>query len=164
MLYFESKRILNAYENKEGSIDSLISKSQFQNKALLKALVSKILQYRNLLNKIIKRSKILEREQYLGETLAQLLVYDVLFGTGVRGKFKSVVKRNFDALNEACDVFMQKYSCSNKDELLKIYDQKTKIEKPKYIFMNTLELKKKEIYKRLKELNYVKIEGYSTIE
>lgn len=41
-----------------------------------------------LLKKIIKRSKILERENFLGEKLAQLLIYDVLFGQGVRGKFK----------------------------------------------------------------------------
>lgn len=30
----------------------------------------------------------LEREQFLGDVLAQLLIYDVLFGVGVRGKFK----------------------------------------------------------------------------
>jgi hypothetical protein len=43
-----------------------------------------------LLKKVIKRSKMLEREQFLGEKLAQLLTYDVLFGQGVRGKFKVV--------------------------------------------------------------------------
>ena len=41
-----------------------------------------------LLKKVIKRSKMLERELFLGEKLAQLLTYDVLFGQGVRGKFK----------------------------------------------------------------------------
>ena len=48
----------------------------------------KTLCYQKLLNKIIKRSKILEREKFLGDKVAQLLVYDVLFGFGVRGKFK----------------------------------------------------------------------------
>jgi hypothetical protein len=30
MLYFESKRIITAYQNKEGSIESLIAKSVFK--------------------------------------------------------------------------------------------------------------------------------------
>ncbi len=30
MLYFEAKRIISAYQNKEGSIESLIANSQFQ--------------------------------------------------------------------------------------------------------------------------------------
>ncbi len=33
----------------------------------------------------------LEREKFLGDKLAQLLVYDVLFGFGVRGKFKVII-------------------------------------------------------------------------
>ena len=36
----------------------------------------------------------LENEKFLGDKLAQLLVYDVLFGMGVRGKFK-VIKSFF---------------------------------------------------------------------
>jgi hypothetical protein len=51
----------------------------------------KTLCYQKLLNKIIKRSKMLEREKFLGDKLAQLLVYDVLFGFGVRGKFKVII-------------------------------------------------------------------------
>jgi hypothetical protein len=50
----------------------------------------KTISYKKLLNKIIKRSKILERETFLGDKLAQVLVYDVLFGMGVRGKFKVI--------------------------------------------------------------------------
>jgi hypothetical protein len=48
----------------------------------------KTLSYKKLLNKIIKKSNILEREKFLGEKLGQLLIYDVVFGMGVRGKFK----------------------------------------------------------------------------
>lgn len=48
----------------------------------------KTMSYKKILNKIIKKSKMLENEKFLGDKLAQLLVYDVLFGMGVRGKFK----------------------------------------------------------------------------
>ena len=54
----------------------------------------KTISYKKLLNKIIKKSKMLENEKFLGDKLAQLLVYDVLFGMGVRGKFK-VIKSFF---------------------------------------------------------------------
>ena len=120
MVYGEAKRILHAYENKEGSIQSLINKSMCQvrlasvkiqfgfykynhcvmsfffnkHKNSLTCMIMKNLCYQKLLNKLIKRSSLLERETYLGEKLAQLLVYDVLFGIGVRGKFKVWRKTN----------------------------------------------------------------------
>jgi hypothetical protein len=53
----------------------------------------KAISYKKLLNKIIKKSKLLERETFLGDKLAQVLVYDVLFGMGVRGKFKVLFGR-----------------------------------------------------------------------
>ena len=67
----------------------------------------KSLCYKKLLKKIVKRSKMLEREKFLGDKLATLLVYDVLFGMGVRGKFKvccglSNSKLTRRLLNEFC--------------------------------------------------------------
>jgi hypothetical protein len=121
MVYCEAKRIIEAYENKQGSIQSLISQSPSlvicfhwgcfflilinfwdfvlfeieQHKNSLTCLVLKTLNYEKLLKKLIKHSKLLEREQFLGEKLAQLLVYDVLFGMGVRGKFKVNLSNNY---------------------------------------------------------------------
>ena len=59
-----------------------------QHKNSLTLLIMRTLSSQKILNKVIKRSKMLERENFLGDKLAQLLVYDVLFGMGVRGKFK----------------------------------------------------------------------------
>jgi hypothetical protein len=51
-----------------------------KHKNSLTCLILKTLSYKKLLEKIIRRSKMLEREKFLGEKLAHLLVYDVLFG------------------------------------------------------------------------------------
>ena len=112
------------------------------------------------MNKIIEKSKILEKEQFLGEVLAQLLVYDVLFGIGVRGKFKGLVKRNYEELNKSLNEIMCKKKVETKEDLLKLYDEKLTnkdlITKPKYIFLNLLSKDKKEILKQLKGDNFIR--------
>ncbi len=144
-------------------------------------MVIKVLKHRKLLVKIIKRAKLLDKEQFLGDILAQILVYDVLFGVGVRGKFKvwtkqpiredhtscsvlllcsgcfkGLVKRNYDTLNEALTEFMTKYQVSEREDLLKIFDDNMQVAKPKYIYLNTLSKTKKDLKRDLKTDNYEK--------
>jgi hypothetical protein len=52
------------------------------------ALLSRVIQQRSLLQTIIDRSQLLEREKFLSNDLALILIYDQIFGTHVRGKFK----------------------------------------------------------------------------
>ncbi len=52
------------------------------------ALLSRVIQHRSLLQIIIDRSQLLEREKFLSNDLALILIYDQVFGTRVRGKFK----------------------------------------------------------------------------
>lgn len=121
----------------------------------------KTLCYKKLLDKIIKKSKLLEQEKFLGDKLAQMLVYDVLFGMGVRGKFKSSMKRNYASLTNALEHYMNKYECETREDLLKKFDSSLspgedesnpmpKL-KPKYIYVNQLTMRKKEILAKLKE-------------
>ena len=118
-----------------------------------------------LLKKIIKRSKMLERENFLGDKLAQLLSYDVLFGQGVRGKFKGTMKRNYTSLTESLEYYMQKYKCDKREDLIKVFeslDDTVRIKKPKYIYLNTLMIEnKKEISNKLKSdgFNRIKFEN-----
>lgn len=103
----------------------------------------------------------LERENFLGDKLAQLLTYDVLFGQGVRGKFKGTMKRNYSSLVEALEHYMEKNKVDKREDLVKIFeeqDESVRIKKPKYIYLNTLMIEnKKEIIKRLKLDNFVRI-------
>jgi hypothetical protein len=46
------------------------------------------MQHRSLLQTIVERSQLLEREKFLSNDLALILIYDQVFGTRVRGKFK----------------------------------------------------------------------------
>jgi hypothetical protein len=52
------------------------------------ALLSRVIQHRSLLQTILDRSQLLERETFLSNDLALILIYDQVFGTRVRGKFK----------------------------------------------------------------------------
>ncbi len=115
-----------------------------------------------LLKKIVKKSKMLERENFLGEKLAVLLTYDVLFGQGVRGKFKGTMKRNYESLNEALAYYMSKKGCQSREDLQKIYEDKAKdsqMIKPKYIYMNTLDADKKDLLEKLKVDKFVRVKN-----
>lgn len=115
-------------------------------------MILKSLSYKKLLNKIIKKSKLLEREKFMGDKLAMLLVYDVLFGMGVRGKFRSAMKRNYAELETALEHYMKKHECSSREQLLQVFDSFANLKKPKYIYLNRLMGKsKKEILSRLQE-------------
>jgi hypothetical protein len=107
----------------------------------------------------------LEREKFLGDKLAELLVYDVLFGMGVRGKFKGTMKRNYDSLCETLGHYMKKYKTEKKEDLLKLFeDESVKIKKPKYIFLNTLLHSKKEILEKLKADKFTRIKISNTTD
>ena len=47
-----------------------------------------MIQHRALLQTIVDQSHLLERETFLSNDLALILIYDQVFGTRVRGKFK----------------------------------------------------------------------------
>lgn len=47
-----------------------------------------MIQHRDLLQTIVDRTQLLERETFLANDLALILIYDQVFGTRVRGKFK----------------------------------------------------------------------------
>jgi hypothetical protein len=52
------------------------------------ALLARVIQHRSLLQTIVDQSRLLEREKFLANDLALILIYDQVFGTHVRGKFK----------------------------------------------------------------------------
>jgi len=87
----------------------------------------------------------------MGDKLAQLLVYDVLFGMGVRGKFRSAMKRNFVQLEGALDHYMKKHECATREDLLYVFDSLAAVKKPKYIYFNRLVARKKEILAKLEQ-------------
>lgn len=70
------------------------------------------------------------------------------------------MKRNYTSLTETLEHYMKKYQVEKREDLLKIFEnfnESSKIKKPKYIYLNTLQLSKKEILSRLKEQDFIKI-------
>lgn len=125
-------------------------------------LIMRTLACQKLLKKIVKKSKMLEREKFLGDKLAQLLAYDVLFGQGVRGKFKGTCKRNYASLHEALQHYMRKNGCEKPEDLQKIYEDRAKdsqMIKPKYIYLNTLAADKKELIEQLKTDKFLRVKN-----
>jgi hypothetical protein len=86
------------------------------------------------------------------------------------------MKRNFAQLTEAVEYYMKKNEADNRESLLKLFDTihqspesnttTSATTKPKYIFLNTLVLSKKEILAKLKENSYelVKYERPAEVE
>lgn len=68
------------------------------------------------------------------------------------------MKRNYDSLNEAAEYYMKKYNLEKRDDLLQVFENTAQIRKPKYVYVNTLQLSKKDILKRLKQDEFVRIE------
>lgn len=119
-----------------------------------------------LLKRLIKKSKMLDREKFLGEKLAQLLVYDVIFGQGVRGKFKGTMKRNYTSLTEAVEYYMKKKGCESREALQKLYEDESKdsqMIKPKYIYLNTLVEDKKHLLDKLKADKFLRVKNSSDL-
>ena len=68
------------------------------------------------------------------------------------------MKRNYESLNEALDYYMKKHEVEKREDLLKVYEEESsKIKKPKYIYINTLELSKQEIIEQLTQDGFVKV-------
>lgn len=71
------------------------------------------------------------------------------------------MKRNYNNLTAALEYYLKKYNVENRDQLLKLFDEKQAASgefshstKPKYIYLNRLVRSKKEILVKLQEDNF----------
>jgi 16S rRNA C967 or C1407 C5-methylase (RsmB/RsmF family) len=63
-------------------------------------------------------------------------------------------------LIESLEYYLKKHNVEKREDLLKLFEnfnQSSKINKPKYIYLNTLVLSKKETINRLKQDNFVRL-------
>lgn len=71
------------------------------------------------------------------------------------------MKRNYTSLVDALEHYLNKYKVEKREELLKVFenlDDSVRINKPKYIFLNTLKIEnKKEILEQLKADDFTRI-------
>ncbi|CAF1684538.1 unnamed protein product, partial [Adineta ricciae] len=131
------------------------------NKPQLLALLSRVVQHRSLLQTIVDRSQLLERETFLANDLALILIYDQVFGTHVRGKFKGMLKRNQSSIDKCVETLLNEHGVSSVSDLLDATSSKSivSIEIPRYVRINLLKTKAKQLRLNLKELSFKKMKN-----
>ncbi|XP_066492598.1 28S rRNA (cytosine-C(5))-methyltransferase [Tiliqua scincoides] len=84
-LYGAAASVLAGLERGEGALKTLVYRSRFQSPRLLLALLSGTLRYSPVLDTILEAAGLLRTEKKLPPPLAKVLVYELLFGKGLRG-------------------------------------------------------------------------------
>ncbi|XP_078699500.1 28S rRNA (cytosine-C(5))-methyltransferase-like [Branchiostoma floridae x Branchiostoma belcheri] len=159
MLYTEVAAILQKLENKKGTVKSLVYNSQHKNKRQLYALLCETLKYGSIIDDIITSTQLLKREKFLKKHMAQVLVYEQLFGKGLQvgGKYREAMNRNKTALHAAL-VRLKVRSKVSKNEDLLPDTVKSQVSLPRYVRVNTLKITVEDAIERLKQA------GFSVVE
>ncbi|NXC86852.1 NSUN5 methyltransferase, partial [Cercotrichas coryphoeus] len=95
-LYSAAAVVLAGLERGEGGLKSLVYNSGFPHVRQLYALVSETLRYASVLEKLLDGTALLQAEKKLAPQLAKVLVYDLLFGKGLKcgGRWKALARRH----------------------------------------------------------------------
>lgn len=142
------------------------------------ALLSRVTEHEELLQMIVDRTQLLQRETFLANDLAMILIYDQVFGTRVRGKFKvrilhlissmifcsffkGMVKRNQSSIDECVNTLLNEYNVQSLPELLEVTSSPSipSISIPRYVRINLLKTTGKQLRLNLKELSFKKIKN-----
>ncbi|XP_065587767.1 28S rRNA (cytosine-C(5))-methyltransferase isoform X2 [Cyrtonyx montezumae] len=95
-LYSAAAAVLSGLERGEGGLKSLVYGSGFPHARQLYALVAETLRYGPVLDALLDGAALLRVEKKLPPPLAKVLVYDLLFGKGLKcgGRWKALVRRH----------------------------------------------------------------------
>ncbi|XP_048375114.1 28S rRNA (cytosine-C(5))-methyltransferase isoform X1 [Sphaerodactylus townsendi] len=140
-LYGAAASVLAGLENGEGSLKTLVYGSSFQNPRPLYALASETLRYSDVLDTILGAAGLLRIEKKLQPLLAKVLVYDLLFGKGLRGggRWKALVLKHQARLKaELARLKVQKKVSRNEDLLPPSGQAEQAPQIPRYVRVNTL--------------------------
>ncbi|KAL3861136.1 hypothetical protein ACJMK2_007205 [Sinanodonta woodiana] len=112
-LYVEAARIINQVLNKKSSIKNLVFSSTYENKKQLYALTCECLKFRDVLDKILEGSGLLEKEKkfFQGDIiLARVLLYEFLLGKGVQhaGKYRMCIMGHRKEINSSMRKILDK--------------------------------------------------------
>ncbi|KAI8925045.1 S-adenosyl-L-methionine-dependent methyltransferase [Entophlyctis helioformis] len=142
MLYDTAARILDKALKQEGTIKGLVMQApEAQDKKLLYALVCETLKYREVLEAILEAAGTLKAEKKkLRPTLALVLVYDLLFGKGVRnaGPYKALMLKHKSRLNAELARIKIRRKCKDNVDLIPDYIRNAVV-LPRYVRVNTIQ-------------------------
>ncbi|CAI9730894.1 28S rRNA (cytosine-C(5))-methyltransferase-like [Octopus vulgaris] len=160
-LYVHAAEIFTNALAKKAHVKNLVYASEYPNKRKLFALVCQGLKHKNILHEIATSLNILNNETYAlrqNMPLLQLLLYDKIFGKGICGsrRFKNVMRKYRDKINNHCELLMKEKGIDDVKELLTC-DNASVLTLPRYIRVNTLKVRTKAVCSIFKENGYKRI-------
>ncbi|XP_063002591.1 28S rRNA (cytosine-C(5))-methyltransferase [Elgaria multicarinata webbii] len=158
-LHSAAASVLAGLERREGGLKALVYGSRFPNARLLCALVSEALRYSPVLDRILDAAGLFRAEKKLQPHLAKVLVYDLLFGKGLRGggRGKALVLKHRARLRaELARLKVQKQVSRNEDLLPPPAGGANQAPRlPRYVRVNVLKTCVDDV------VDYFKRQGYS---
>ena len=153
-LYKSGEIILKQVLHQKGSIKNLVFASKYKNPKQLYALVCETLKYLDVLEEILKQTKILNGSKGLSKELIILTLYDFLFGKGVQcsGKLKKLIMSRKTLLHSTLARIKVKHKVIKNEDLAN-YKSFTVL--PKYLRVNTLKKSLQEVQKSLESDGYI---------
>ncbi|XP_033113580.1 probable 28S rRNA (cytosine-C(5))-methyltransferase [Anneissia japonica] len=155
MLYLQAAEIIETAKTQKKSVKSLIYACQSQNFRKLYALVNETLKYASIIDEILKCTRLLELEKCLSQSLAQIYLYELLFGKGLHGNKKAVkaVLRHKTSLNAALARLKIKAKVSRNEDLLAEEVKMSKVI-PRYVRVNTLKTSMDDVIQHFTAIGY----------
>ncbi|XP_061868271.1 28S rRNA (cytosine-C(5))-methyltransferase isoform X2 [Colius striatus] len=154
-LYGAAAAVLEALERGEGGLKALVYNSRFP----LYALVSETLRYAAVLEKVLSGAGLLQAEKKLSPQLAKVLVYDLLFGKGLKcgGRWKALARRHRARLQAELARLKVQQKVSRNEELLSPAQAASPAasQVPRYVRVNTLKTCVDDV------IDFFKRQGYS---
>ncbi|XP_075576115.1 28S rRNA (cytosine-C(5))-methyltransferase [Pelecanus crispus] len=158
-LYSAAAAVLEGLERGDGGIKTLVYNSRFPRVRQLYALVSETLRYSPVLEKLLAGAALLQAEKKLPPQLAKVLVYDLLFGKGLKcgGRWKALARRHRARLEaELARLKVQQKVSRNEDLLVPAQTASPGASQvPRYVRVNTLKTSVDDV------IDFFKRQGYS---
>uniref|UniRef100_UPI00358FC8ED 28S rRNA (cytosine-C(5))-methyltransferase isoform X1 n=2 Tax=Myxine glutinosa TaxID=7769 RepID=UPI00358FC8ED len=142
-LYVKASEILEQAEGKLGCVKNLVYNSKYKNVKQLYALVCGVLKHSAVLEDIVSKSRLLKDDKKLKPHMAKLLVYDYVFGKGLKcgGHWKLLMRKNHGQLNSIVARMKVSRHLSSNRELLSSFQEAaddTGRQIPRYCRVNVL--------------------------
>ncbi|XP_072209714.1 28S rRNA (cytosine-C(5))-methyltransferase [Excalfactoria chinensis] len=157
-LYSAAAAVLSGLERGEGGLKSLVYGSDFPRTRQLYALVAETLRYGPVLEALLDRAAMLRVEKKLPLPLAKVLVYDLLFGNGLKcgGRWKALVRRHRARLEAELARLKVRRGVSRNEELLRPADGAgpEAPQVPRYVRVNVLKTRVDDVVEFFKRHGY----------
>uniref|UniRef100_A0A8C3C3T2 28S rRNA (cytosine-C(5))-methyltransferase n=1 Tax=Cairina moschata TaxID=8855 RepID=A0A8C3C3T2_CAIMO len=158
-LYGAAAAVLSGLERGEGGLSGLVYGSRFPHTRQLYALVAETLRYSPVLEALLDGAALLRAERRLPLPLAKVLVYDLLFGKGLKcgGRWKALVRRHRARLEAELARLKVRRGVSRNEDLLATGPGAGPGAPcvPRYVRVNTLKTRVDDV------VDFFKRQGYS---